>query len=274
MDQGFTISKYLYLFYTSLIAVFCIKYTKLILEIFKTEPINIHKSTFPQKQGGDSQLLLLHAISLEEENLQLLRYHAFIELETISQHNLLIRRRIFLDNTGQAWLQVVNNCINIIETISYQIQHIYESQYGTNESILSLSKYEFLNKLNRNNIQEKLYNDFQIQMCAIRAVSNFIAAAKKEDENGIIQSCDSIPTVLNSLIKCLTSLNHLKKFIQSQITSRPDYGIPVPRRTSALISVVEEAIYQIVITFYDKLSYYSFSPKCAEIIQRFANFQI
>jgi len=104
-----------------------------------------------------------------------------------------------------------------------------------------------------------------------------VARSKAEDKTiGIVQHCDSVPAVLNCFLGCSDALN---KYIQSTESLPPEYESKVIEghllcrpQAYGLVTALNEAIFLIVTTFYDHLSFYSFPDQYAPLLNRFINF--
>lgn len=127
------------------------------------------------------------------------------------------------------------------------------------------------------------------------AISKLTALSLKEDPIGVVQNCNTIPTLLNSLLACLIAV---EEYIQRPLPSKEftaytklklDGYQLVRARPYAIASGkckmnkvkesnfyktgLSNSIFMIVTAFYENLSFFQFPPKHAYKLQLFVDFK-
>jgi len=106
-------------------------------------------------------------------------------------------------------------------------------------------------------------------------MSNLIANSTSEDEQGVLELYDEVPRVLHTLLHCLSQTKLFIHCIAQDYANNPNYrgNLFSSQITDTIIEALKEAINSIVLSHYQKIHQYRFSPEYAPLLQEFVVLQ-
>ena len=240
----------------------------------------IHTQLFQLESNGTSYLL----DALSNISSPFISYLAYLDLHYLSHWSVQRRSYFYGDTTGDSWKRLLNLICDRIDSIStsiYKLKQKKELIYSNNTSSLQYnygslgSVQRKLDNLLKKNQLENPLEDLQLYIWAIESISTMVCTSIKEDRYGVVQNCDTIPILLNSLLSCLSAVeDYLNSPINFTDNNSRIEGYQLVRQPAlVLVSVLNNSIYMIVTSFYENLSYFKLPPKHALKLQQFVNFK-
>ncbi len=121
------------------------------------------------------------------------------------------------------------------------------------------------------------FENAQLQIWSIRILARLTTLAKDEDQLGILQSTNSLETVLSSFLKCLAAAEKLAQNYKpagsfSVLPSQPGANMIALPQLLILTQELKNAIYSIVVAYYPYLSYMKFAKEDTAELLKFTQF--
>jgi nucleoporin NDC1 len=241
----------------------------------------IHTQLFQFESNGTSYLL----DALSYMSSPFIQYLAYLDLHHLAHWSPQRRSYFYGDTTGDSWRRLLNLVCDRVDSISTSI---YKLKYAKNVTFpvpngqissgtLGSLQRRLDNLLKKNRVENPL-EDLHLYVWAIEAISTMTCTSMREDRFGVVQNCDTIPILLNSLLSCLSAVEDylntpLNLGVKDSSLARLE-GYQIVRQPAlVLVTVLNNAIYLIVSAFYENLSYFKLPPKHALKLQQFVNFK-